>query len=41
MSHGAGDLDELERDGEVAAGGRRAGETFKQRDIEVRTFSTM
>ena len=31
-----GDLDKLERDGEVAAGWRRTGETFKQRDIEVR-----
>ena len=36
MSHVPGDLDELQRDGEVAVGGRRTGETFKQRDIEVR-----
>ena len=38
MSYGAGDFDELQRDGEVAVGGRRTRETFKQRDIEVRSF---
>ena len=36
MSQFSGDLDELQRDGEVAVGGRRTGETFEQRDIEVR-----
>jgi len=37
VSQFLGDLDELERNGEVAVGGRRTGETFEQRDIEVRT----